>query len=483
MNDRSIAVKGGIWTGMSTIVTMSTQILRLVILTRFLEKSDFGLVSITNMVIGLCITFTDLGFASVIMYKKELSKEEFSSLYWIQFFIFLIIYFFVFIIAKPISSFYQEPLLAALIPISALSVIGQAVGKLYDSVLLKKYLFKSLTFRNIISNVTSLVLAWLLASRGYGVYSLVYSTLYQIVFFNTWNLISGYKIQRLGFVLRFKSVVPLIKMGLYQTGTHIFDYLSGKLDVIIMGKLLGTELLGVYDLAKELVFKFVSLIRTIVSRVALPILTNNNSDDEAVKKRFLSITRVVAYICIPVCISVSIFSEPIVKILYGEKYLDAIPVVAIFSIISMFSSIASFFDMLGVAKGRTDLNFKQTINRIIVTTPIILITSYIGLMAVVWGLVLITIISLTLFWRTVLMNTYPMPFKLYFTQFSKYLIVFVIVGIIMGLLMWVNPISFIDNWYVRQSIYIIIYIVIVVLSGYKYLSDEYNYIKSFVGKS
>lgn len=482
MSDRTVAFKGGIWTGISTIVTMSTQILRLVILTRFLEKSDFGIVSITNMVIGLCLTFTDLGFASVIMYKKELSKEEFSSLYWIQFAFFAFVYFVVFILAIPISAFYKEPLLALLIPISALSIIGQAVGKLYDSVLLKRYMFKSLTFRNIISNILSLLLALILAVKGFGVYSLVYSTLFQIVFFNVWNLISGYKYQRLGFTLNIKPVIPLIRMGLYQTGTHILDYLSGKMDVIIMGKLLGTELLGVYDLAKELVIKFVSLIRTVVSKVALPILTNNNNDDEVVKKRFLSITKVVAYICIPTCITVSIYSELIVKILYGDKYFEAIPVVAILALTSMCGSIASFFDMLGVAKGRTDLNFKQTINRIIVTTPIIVVTSYLGLMAVVWGQVLITVIALTLFWKTVLMNTYPMPFRLYLSQFSNYLKVFVLIGVAMRLLMWINPISIVPNWYVQQAIFISVYIVLTIVCIKYFLRDEFAYMKGLIIK-
>lgn len=480
MSDRAIAVKGGIWTGLSTIVTMLTQILRLVILTRFLEKSDFGIVSITNMVIGLCVTFTDLGFASAIMYKKEMSKEEFSSLYWIQFLLFSIIYIFVFLLAKPISIFYKEPLLAILIPIAALSIFGQGIGKLYDSLLLKKYLFKNLAFRNIFSNVASLVLAWLLAIKGYGVYSLIYSTLFQIIFYNIWNFLSGYRIQKICFSIRLKTVIPLIKIGLFQTGTNILDFLSGKMDVMIMGRLLGTELLGVYDLAKELVVKFVSLIRTIVSKVALPILANNNNDDEVVKQRFLSITKVVAYICIPICITLSLYSELIVRVLYGDKYIEAVPVVSIFAILTMCGSIASFFDMLGIAKGRTDLNFKQTINKMIVTTPIIIISCKFGLMAVVCGQVLITAISLFLFWRTVLMQTYPMPFKLYFSQFSRYLIVFAIVAIIIGIIMWINPLSFIGYWYIQQVIYAVIYIIVLLISAKMCLREELIYIKGFL---
>ena len=77
--DKSVAIKGGLWTSISTVVTVLSQFARLMILTRFLEKSDFGLVSIVNTVIGLCITFTDLGFASAIMYKKDITQKEYST--------------------------------------------------------------------------------------------------------------------------------------------------------------------------------------------------------------------------------------------------------------------------------------------------------------------------------------------------------------------------------------------------------------------
>ena len=141
-NDKSVAISGGVWTSISTAITLLATMGRVMILTRFLEKSDFGLVSITNMVIALCATFTDLGFASVIMYKQKFTDREFSSLYWIQLFLFLIIYCIIGLLAPIIAGFYKEPMLSTLLPIAALSMVFQAVGSLYDSVLQKRFLFK-----------------------------------------------------------------------------------------------------------------------------------------------------------------------------------------------------------------------------------------------------------------------------------------------------------------------------------------------------
>ena len=473
MSDRDVAVKGGIWTSVSMAVTMLATMGRVMILTRFLAKSDFGLVSITNMLIALCATFTDLGFASVIMYKQNFTVREFSSLYWIQFIFFLFIYGVIALLSPAIAVFYEEPVLATILPIAALSVVFQAIGKLYDSVLQKKYLFKMLAFRNIISNLVSLLIAVLLAWKGYGVYSLVISTLSQVIIINIWNFVSGIKIQKPKLIIDFKGAIPLIKIGVYQTGTRILDFLSGKLDVMIIGKLLGTEALGVYDLAKELVFKLVDFVRSVVSKVALPILSNNNNDDNAVKSRFLLITKTVAFLCIPICITVAVFSRDAVIIMYGKNYVDAAPLVSIFAIVTIFTSITSFFDMLGIAKGRTDLNFKNTIYRILVTTPVIILTALISIKAVAWGQLGVTLIMVVIIWFVVVQNTYPMSFKEFLSQFSSLLVVMSVVAVVSALLIYVfNVFGFVDNWLMRFILYITLYCMLVAIGARTFLRDD-----------
>lgn len=464
MSDKNVAIKGGFWTSISTGVVMLAQFGRVMILTRFLEKSDFGTVAIINMVIGLCVAFTDLGFSSVIMYKQKLTLREFSSLYWTQLALFFLLYLLLSLTSPWVASFYETPILAALIPLSGLSVIFQAIGKLYDSVLQKKYQFKALAMRNIVANIMSLLLAWFMAYNGYGIYSLIYSTLCSIVVVNVWNLLSGYKYQNIKLVFSLKEVIPLVKIGIYQTGTRIIDFIAGKIDVFIIGKFLGTDVLGVYDLAKELVYKIMDFIRSVVSKVALPILSNNNNDDEAVKIRFLMITKVVAFICIPICLSMSVFSQDIVRIVYGDKFLDASFMVSIFAIGSMVGSITCFFDMLGIAKGRTDLNFKSTLYRVGLIIPSTLICCQFSIETLVICNFAIGLILIPLYWRLIVMNTYPMSFRTYFNQFGKYLLVVSGVAIITLLLLNVSAFGPIENYIVHFLIYGVVYFILYLIS-------------------
>ena len=479
MSDKDVALKGGFWTSVSTGVVMLAQFARVIILTRFLEKSDFGAVAIINMVIGLCLSFTDLGFSSVIMYKQRLTDREFSSLYWTQFVLFGFLYVILSLTSPLVASYYKTPILAALIPLSGLSVIFQALGKLYDSVLQKKYQFKALALRNIISNVLSLLLAWYLAYKGYGVYSLVYSTLCSIVIVNIWNLVSGFKYQRVSFTFSFKEVLPLAKIGIYQTGTRIVDFIASKIDVFIIGRYLGTEVLGVYDLAKELVHRIINFVNSVVSKVALPILANNNNDDEAVKSRFLMITKVVAYICIPICLSIAVFSKDVVWIVYGEKYLDASFMVTIFAIGSMFGSITCFFDMLGVAKGRTDLNFKATLFRIALITPSTLLCCQFSIETLVVCNFIFGVFLIPIYWRLIVVNTYPMSVKKYFSQFGKYMLLISTVSVITAVLLNLHVVgtyhSYIVEFVVYGSIYALLYI-----TALSFVKDEVRFFRSLL---
>lgn len=483
-NDRKVALNGGLWTSVSTAVTISSSLARVMILTRFLEKNDFGIVSIVNMVIGLCTTFTDLGFASSIMSKPNISNNEFSSLYWTQFLLFTIIYFIIWGCSPVIANFYEAPLLAKLIPLAALSIIFQAIGSLYDSILQKRYLFRLLAIRNIVSNILSLIIAIVLAINGFGVYSLVVSSLFQALLLGLWNFISGNHFLRIRFFVSLRSVHQLIKVGLFQTGTRICDFFSNKIDVMIIGKLLGTEVLGVYDLSKELVYRLVDFIRSVVSRVALPIFSNHSSDELSVKRKFLVVTKIIAFICLPICVGIAVFSEDILHIIYGETYISAAPLVSIFAVITAITSFTSFFDMLGIIKGRTDLNFYNTIVRICVTTPIIFICSHVSITTVAFGHLVATCILAVVFWRIVVRRTYPIPFLEYFSQFKRLLVVIVSIGAILYFVMSGNFIGFNNTlWIWRFVGYGITFVLLLLASCMLFLKEDIYFLWSLIKSS
>lgn len=446
MDTRKVVVFGVKWTTLSTIITTFVTLLRLVILTRILDKADFGIVSILIFVVGLTQTFSDLGFSSAIMYKKDLSQEEFSSLYWLQLIVFTILYVLISVCSPLVSSFYNEDQLTILLPIILTELIMCGIGKLYETVLQKEFCFKTIAIRNIISSLLSLVLAVVLAFRGYGVYSLVYSTLFNALILNLWNFIYGQRLLKLKFHISLKSTLPLIKIGLYQTGTNVIDYLAGKLDVLLMGKFLGMENLGIYTLAKELLVKIFSIINSIANKVLLPVYAKLQDDTESLSKTYLRSIRTLSFITFPILMAFGVFSDSIIDLLYGEKFAEAAPLVLILVFPYMGSAINNPIGSLTIAKGRTDISFYYTIIRLVISLPIVWLTSSISMICLAYGQFFLMIPGFLLVYYMMIRVYLKVSLKTYIQSFSKNLISTLGFACCISLLLKINPFSLETSW-------------------------------------
>lgn len=416
---KSKVVNGVQWTTISTVTTAVVQLLRLSILARFLEKSDFGLVAIITFVFGVIELIGEMGFSSAIMHKKDLSRDEFSSLYWIQFLLLALFLAITPLLAKPIAVFYKEPRIEKFMPISLLGLLFIGIGKLYDTVFQKAFKFKLIAIRNIISALISFVVAVVVAANGGGVYSLVISMLAQQAVFYIWNFIVGQRLMPISFHVSFREVKQLVIIGIYQTGTQILSQLASQLDVLIVGKILGMEILGVYNLARDLLNKFVTVINSVANRVALPLFSMIQNNLESMRDNYCKMLRMLTSINFPIIAAMGALSVPIVLILYGDKFADASYVMTVLASASLLGVIDNPSGSITTARGRTDLSFFCMVSRLLIVTPIVLVTSYWGLDALLAGKVVISILQCLIVWFFMLWMSIKLPLGRYLGTFIK----------------------------------------------------------------
>lgn len=425
------------WSTLSTIVTSVAQMARLAILARFLEKSDFGLIAIVTFVFGMIEMISDLGFSSAIMHKKELQSGEFNSLFWIQMVVFVLMFCLMSFASYPVALFYEQPSLTELLPISLLGLLFMGVGKLYDTVFQKEFQFKTIALRNIASAIISCVFAVLFAIEGCGVYSLILSTLIQHAIFNIWSFIAGQRFFKIGLHLSFKEVKGLVKIGLYQTGTQILNYLTTQLDVLIIGKILGMDVLGVYNLARDLLMKFTSLINSVANRVALPLFSHIQDNVRSMCENYCKMVRLLTTINFPIVSLTGALSYPLIILIYGDRFADASVVVAVFASITMLGVVNNPSGLITTAKGRTDLSFVCMIVRLLITTPVLLLTAYASYEIFLAGKVLTDIILFVLVWYFMLWKVINMDFQIYVKSFIKRLLVSVVTYVLCYILLLV----------------------------------------------
>lgn len=355
------------WTTISTITNGLVQILRLSILSRYLTKEDFGLVAILTLILGLTQVFSDMGFSAAIMSQKKIEKSNFLSLYWLQFGVFVLMMLAISLCSPIIANYYDSPVLLILVPIMMSELFFVSLGKLYDTVLQKNMEFRTIAIRNIVTASLSLIIAVILAMQGYGVYSLVISTVLQTAMVNVWNLKTGQKHYKLAFQkIKFKEAKNLMKVGYYQMGSQIVDYFASKLDILIISSTLGVGALGVYNLSKELVLKFVIVVNTISNKVMLPVFTNFQDDVNELKRVFVLCLKGTFLFNAPIVGFVVLFCNYIVLIFYGKTFSEAIPIVQILSVWSLFVVIGQPNSLLAIATKKTNLSFWYTIVRLVV---------------------------------------------------------------------------------------------------------------------
>ena len=255
------------------------------------------------------------------------------------------------------------------------------------------------------------------------------------------------------------KAIPLIKIGAYQTGSQIIDYLSAKLDILIIGRFLGAEALGVYSLAKELVMKAVVLINTITNKVALPFFSVLQNDDDVLRRNYCKVIRLLSFVNIPVIMSVGLLSSCIVPIFYGSNFIETAPIVSILSIWSVFICIGNPVGNVSIAKGRTDISFKYVIVRMLLSIPVVGVTSILSITYVAWGQVFLAIVLFFIGYRMLLYKLIKLPFLDYVNSFYKVILLALLVTLCLYYPIHLNVLG-IESYVLQLVIYMLLLIVI-----------------------
>lgn len=365
------AVNSSIWSTLSSLTKSLFQLTQVVILSRYLAKSEFGVLAIALFVLQFTDLFLEMGITSAIIHKQNIDNIEFNSLFLINLTLGV---FFVIIISfsSPfISNFYNEPLLKIIIPVLSLNFILISFGRLHKTILQRDLDYKLISTIEIVSQFILISSTLILVFNGYKIFSLVYSNLLASAFANFYFFFNGLHSNKISLSFSYNKIKPFLRIGFYQLGSKIFDNLSNQLDILIIGKMLGMNTLGPYNLIKQLVSKLNGLINNGMSLVILPYFAKKQNNSELLKKNFIISTNIFASINLPVFFSVALVAEQILVILYGKSYSSYSSMLILISIQNGILLIGNTSGALLIALGRTDLGFHWTIFRVFFTVIII----------------------------------------------------------------------------------------------------------------
>ncbi len=386
MNLRDKTISGARWTTASAVISSAIGLLQLTILTHLLTKIDFGLFATVTVVLGLASFVVEAGMGSAVIHQQKSSSTQLGTAWLINLLLGWTSAGCVYALGPAIASFYNNQQLAPLVSLGALLFVTQPPGMQYGALLQRDLCFKQLAIIEITAQSVGFLIIVGLVLSEFGAKSLVLGQLSIASFRSVCFL--WYGVPRYGFHLTFslRESAYFVRFGIFQIGENIVNYLNTQIDVVIVGKFLGQEDLGIYYIAKQLVSRPIGLINPIVTKVALPVFARLQTEGDVLKSKYLGLVGLLSTVHALVFFSLAIWSREIAGMLFGAKWAGSALLVSILAMYAFLRAVGNPIGSLQLALGRVELGFYFNLALLFCMTPILFAGSWLGLAGVAWSL-------------------------------------------------------------------------------------------------
>ena len=362
-----------------------------IVLARLIAPSEFGILAYIYFFVAISSSFVDCGFGAALIRKKDCTSADYSTVFYYNLAVGALLYVLLFFIAPLAESFFEVSGFTLILRVTGLSLIISALGGIQYTLLSKRIDFKTQTIISLCTNITSGVVAIILAYNGFGVWTLVWKSLLGGVI--STSLVWIFSDWRPGIVFSFKSFRELFGFGYKLALSGLIDTVSDYIYYPIIGKRYSTDTLGQFTKASGFASLFSSALTSNIQRVTYPVLSTIQDNPEKLKlayRKMIKTTMLVTFAC---TLGLAAIAEPLVLILIGEKWLPCVPYLQLMCFSCMLYPLNAMNLNIITVKGRSDLFLKLEIIKQLLYIPLVFTAIYLGIIALLIGDVIITFIG------------------------------------------------------------------------------------------
>lgn len=314
----------------------STQFISFVIqliLARILLPEDYGIIALAAVFIMVAQVFIQTGFSSALIQKKDVSKVEYSTIFFAGIILSVILYAIIFISSPWIAAFYQAPIISLVLRLQGLTIILSALSSVQNAILVKEFEFKKSFIYRLIAVILQGIIGITMAILGYGIWSIVVSGLFNtlIITISFWIVVKWRPI----FVFSYQAFKNLFAYSTQILLYSLINVLFNNLQSLIIGKQFSKDTLGYYNRG----FQIPMLIMVNTDGAINSVMFSSLSKVQDDKEKFVQILRrsikTSVFLVFPMMIGLIAVAEPLTLILLTDKWLDSVPFLQITSLICL----------------------------------------------------------------------------------------------------------------------------------------------------
>ena len=373
-NLKQKAVSGMIWSALQKYSTMVIQFISGIVLARLLTPYDYGCIGMLMIFMVLAESFIDGGFGSALIQKKQPTQEDYSTIFFWNLAMAVVLYGVLYFSAPSIAQFYDIPLLCDVLRVQGVILFIYAFNIVQRNQLQKKLNFKVLSIVTISTSIISLTVTVLMAYHGFGVWSLVAQHILTALIpaFVFWFYIKWRPL----FVFSIQSFKELFGFGFYMFLTQLLNQFGRQVQGLLIGKFYNPATMGYYSKAQN-TERLASLsISQVLTQVTYPLYAELQDDKSRLSDTIRKLTISVSYITFPLMFILLLCAKPIFVILYSEKWIDSVPYFQFLCLSGLAFCLQGVNNQSIAAIGKSKVMFKWTIFKRVVGITLLFLSIY-----------------------------------------------------------------------------------------------------------
>jgi len=144
----------------------------------------------------------------------------------------------------------------------------------------------------------------------------------------------------------------MLKFGANITGFDLVNYFARNGDNILIGRFWGSEPLGLYSKAYQLLMLPITMLRNPITSVAMPAMSRLANDPERYRDYYLKLVGSIAFFSMPLGAIMFVCSDSLIYVLLGQKWMAASPIFRALAVAAFIQPVYTTAGNVFLSRGR-----------------------------------------------------------------------------------------------------------------------------------
>ncbi len=362
-----------------------------IVLARMLVPDVYGTIALVTVFTTILNVFIDSGMGNALIQKKNADDLDFSTVFYFNMAMCIVLYTAMFFLAVPISRFYHDESLISVIRVLSLTLVISGIKNVQQAYVSRTMQFKRFFFATLSGTIGAAVAGIYTAYRGYGVWALVVQQIFNasVDTFILWFTVKW----RPKLMFSFQRLKGLFSYGWKLLVSALLETSYTNLRQLIIGTMYTSADLAYYNKGQQFPMIIIENINSSINSVLFPAMSQEQDNAGRVKTITRRAIKTSTFIIAPLMMGLAFCGTQVVRLILTDKWMACVPYMQIFCVSAMFYPIHTANLNAIQAMGRSDIFLKLEIIKKIVGLVLLLSTMWFGTMAMAYSLLISGLIS------------------------------------------------------------------------------------------